>query len=98
MTARFFCRRGQSLKPRTWRVGQSRGRSSTQPEGCWPWAPMLLKLPGCLLFVSSLGAQLKQRRRVLIVNDLGTVSSLAFSELDQAILSCLRISVSQIDL
>jgi PAS domain S-box-containing protein len=59
---------------------------------------MLLMLLGCLLFVSSLGAQLKQSRRVLIVNDLGTVSSPGFSEVDQAILSGLRNSAYQIEL
>ena len=43
-------------------------------------------------------AQLKQTRRVLIINDLGIVSSPGFAEIDQAILSALQKSPYQIEL
>jgi PAS domain S-box-containing protein len=48
--------------------------------------------------VSSATAQLKQTKRVLIVNDLGIVSSPGFAEIDQAILSALQKSPYQIEL
>ena len=59
---------------------------------------MLLIVLGCLVFASSLGAQLKQTRRVLILNDLGIVSSPGFAEVDQAISSGLENSPYHIEL
>jgi PAS domain S-box-containing protein len=66
---------------------------------CWPSAPTILTLV-CfiLIIVLSAGAQLKQTRRVLIINDLGIVSSPGFAEVDQAILSALQNSPYQIEL
>lgn len=46
----------------------------------------------------SAAAQLKQTRRVLIINDLGIVSSPGFAEIDQAILGALHNSRYQIEL
>jgi hypothetical protein len=46
----------------------------------------------------SAAAQLKQTRRVLIINDLGVVSSPGFAEIDQAISSALQKSPYQIEL
>ena len=61
--------------------------------------PILLKLLCLLLiFVSSAGAQLRQTRRVLLINDLGIVSSPGFAEVDQAIFSALQNSPYQIEL
>jgi PAS domain S-box-containing protein len=59
---------------------------------------MFLIMLGCLLFASSLGAQLKQTRRVLILNDLGIVSSPGFAEVDQAISSALQNSPYHVEL
>jgi ABC-type uncharacterized transport system substrate-binding protein len=59
----------------------------------------LLKLLCFLLIVvSSAGAQLRQTRRVLLINDLGIVSSPGFAEVDQAIFSALQNSPFQIEL
>ena len=46
----------------------------------------------------SAAAQLKQTRRVLILNDLGIVSSPGFAEIDQAIVGGLQKSPYQIEL
>jgi len=59
----------------------------------------LLKLLCFLLMVvSGAGAQLRQTRRVLLINDLGMVSSPGFAEVDQAIFSALQNSPYQIEL
>src|SRR5215469_8279744 len=84
--------------PRNWRSGQTRGKLRFARGGCRSSLPMFLTLLGCLLFVSRLGAQLKQTRRVLILNDLGIVSSPGFAEVDQAIFSGLRNSPYHIEL
>src|SRR4051812_5069216 len=51
-----------------------------------------------LIVVSGAGAQLRQTRRVLLINDLGMVSSPGFAEVDQAIFSALQNSPYQIEL
>lgn len=51
-----------------------------------------------LVMSVSAAAQLKQRRRVLIINDLGVVSSPGFAEIDQGISSALQKSPFQIEL
>jgi hypothetical protein len=57
----------------------------------------LLKLLCFLLIVvSSAGAQLRQTRRVLLINDLGILSSPGFAEVDQAIFGALQNSPYQI--
>src|SRR5437773_12408810 len=48
--------------------------------------------------ISGEGAQLRQARRVLLINDLGIVSSPGFAEVDQAIFSALQNSPYQIEL
>jgi PAS domain S-box-containing protein len=58
----------------------------------------LLKLLCFLLIVvSSAGAQLRQTRRVLLINDLGILSSPGFAEVDQAIFGALQNSPYQIE-
>lgn len=54
----------------------------------------------CFFSVAALSssAQLKQTRRVLIISDLGVVSSPGFAEIDQAIFSGLQKSPYQIEL
>src|SRR5712675_2075137 len=66
-------------------------------DGCC--SSTLLKLLCFLLVVvSGAGAQLRQTRRVLLINDLGMVSSPGFAEVDQAIFSALQNSPYQIEL
>jgi len=66
---------------------------------CCPSIPTILILLCFVLgTVLSAGAQLKQTRRVLIINDLGIVSSPGFAEIDQAIFSSLQNSPYQIEL
>src|SRR3954462_915424 len=71
--------------------------SPAEHDECCSWT--LLKLLCFLLMVvSSAGAQLRQTRRVLLINDLGMVSSPGFAEVDQAIFSALQNSPYQIEL
>ena len=60
----------------------------------------MLIVPVWLLLITGLSAtaQLKQTKRVLIINDLGIVSSPGFAEIDQAILRALQKSPYQIEL
>jgi PAS domain S-box-containing protein len=51
-----------------------------------------------LILASSAGAQLRQTRRVLVINELGTMSSPGFAEVDEAILNALQNSPYQIEL
>jgi PAS domain S-box-containing protein len=68
-------------------------------RGCCPSILTILTLLCFVLgTVLSAGAQLKQTRRVLIINDLGIVSSPGFAEIDQAIFSSLQNSPYQIEL
>ena len=52
----------------------------------------------CVLIVSTDGAQLKQTRRVLILNDLAIVASPGYAEIDQAVYDGLQNSPYQIEL
>ena len=52
----------------------------------------------CFLFHRIVEAQVKQTRRVLILNDIGIVSSPRFAEIDQALLAGLQKSLYQIEL
>src|SRR5437667_3749914 len=98
MTAPSLSRMAHLPKPRHWRSPQTCGKLRLQRGGCCSSVAMFLMLLCCLVFVSSLGAQLKQPRRVLILNDLGIVSSPGFAEVDQAIFSGLQNSSYQIEL
>ena len=57
----------------------------------------LLLLSGCILS-RSVGAQVKPTRRVLILNELGIISSPGFAEVDRAVLAGLQKSQYQVEL
>ena len=59
---------------------------------------ILLLLGVFLLFQSPSPAQVKEVRRVLIINDLGIISSPGFAEIDQAVLTGLQKSPYRIEL
>jgi len=65
---------------------------------CSPASTFFVLLCFLLITALSAAAQLKQTKRVLIVNDLGVVSSPGFAEIDQAILGVLQKSPYQIEL
>ena len=65
---------------------------------CSPASTLFVLLCFLLITAWSAPAQLKQTKRVLIVNDLGVVSSPGFAEIDQAILGVLQKSPYQIEL
>jgi len=65
---------------------------------CSPASTLFVLLCFLLITALSAAAQLKQTKRVLIVNDLGVVSSPGFAEIDQAILGVLQKSPYQIEL
>jgi PAS domain S-box-containing protein len=98
MTARPFHRIAHSPKVISWRIGQNCGQWPVQHWACWPSVPRLLVLLCSILTVSNAGAQLKQTRRVLILNDLSIVSSPGFEEVDKAVLGGLQNSPYQIEL
>src|SRR6516225_9829005 len=58
-------------------------------------AGFFLLLSGCVL---PLGAQVKPVRRVLILDDLGIISSPGFAEINRAVLARLQNSPYQIEL
>ena len=80
------------------------GRSSAEPpaQGLnkrWgPRKPLLLLLGVFLLFQSPARAQIREVRRVLIINDIGTISSPGFAEIDQALFTGLQKSPYRIEL
>src|SRR5215472_5635509 len=55
-------------------------------------------LSACFLFHRIAEAQVKETRRVLILNDMGIVSSPRFAEIDQALFAGLQKSPYQIEL
>jgi PAS domain S-box-containing protein len=59
---------------------------------------VLVVFASCFLFHAISGAQVKEIRRVLILNDLGMISSPGFAEVDQAVLSGLQQSPYRIEL
>lgn len=76
-------------------------RVTTRLETRKRCSPAWILLPlACLPLIMSLSAaaQLKETKRVLIISDLGVVSSPGFAELDQAISSALQTSPYQIEL
>jgi PAS domain S-box-containing protein len=87
-------------KPKSWRIDKKHGQERVMKQReCSPSVSTVLTLL-CfvLIIILSAGAQLKQTRRVLIINDLGIVSSPGFAEIDQAIFSGLQNSPYQIEL
>jgi PAS domain S-box-containing protein len=65
----------------------------------WPRTrAVVVLLVFCHVFPLIAGGQVKEVRRVLILNDLGVVSSPGFAEVDQAVLDGLRKSRYQIEL
>src|SRR5215472_3669167 len=54
-------------------------------------------LSTCLLFQYIANAQVREIRRVLVLNDLGTISSPGFAEIDQALFAGLQKSPYQIE-
>ena len=87
-------------RPKTWWLGQWCGQSRVVKldECCSSIQSLLTVLCFLLILASSAGAQLRQTRRVLVINDLGIVSSPGFAEVDQAIFSALQNSPYQIEL
>jgi PAS domain S-box-containing protein len=80
------------------------GRSRAEPSAQglnkrWvPRKPLLLLLGIFLLFQSAARAQIREVRRVLIINDIGTISSPGFAEIDQALFTGLQKSPYRIEL
>ena len=59
---------------------------------------VIVLLSACLLLQISVDAEVKETRRVLILNDLGIISSPGFAEIDQALFAGLQKSPYQIEL
>lgn len=74
------------------------GNDSCPGFGSWPSRAILILFASCLLFHVISSAQVKEIRRVLILNDLGIISSPGFAEIDQAVLAGLQESPYQIEL
>src|SRR5436190_11315539 len=87
-------------KPKTWWLDQWCGQSRVMKldECSSSTQTLLTMLCFLLMLASSAGAQLRQTRRVLVINDLGIMSSPGFAEVDQAILTALQNSPYQIEL
>ena len=98
MTPRPSYRIEHSPNSTSWLIGQNCGQWPAKRGAHWPSVPKLLVLLCLILTASNTGAQLKQTRRVLILNDLSIVSSPGFAEVDQAILGGLQNSPYQIEL
>ncbi len=77
-------------------IGKSHSQSSLRRG--WPSASVFLITLCCFLAASTARAQLRQTRRVLILNDLFIIASPGFAEVDQAVLSGLQKSPYQIEL
>jgi ABC-type uncharacterized transport system substrate-binding protein len=77
-------------------IGKSHSQSSLRRG--WPSTSVFLITLCCFLVASTARAQLRQTRRVLILNDLVIVASPGFAEVDQAVLSGLQKFPYQIEL
>jgi PAS domain S-box-containing protein len=100
MTARFYRRIVQHFCffiARNWRHLWST-RQVLGLGHCPSISLRLILLCFLMITVLSAAAQLKQTRRVLIINDLGIVSSPGFAEIDQGIFSSLQKSRYRIEL
>jgi PAS domain S-box-containing protein len=75
------------------------GRRSRRRPRIWgPARAVLFLLAVCLQFQLIGGAQVKETRHVLILSDLGIISSPGFKEIDQAVFAGLQKSPYQIEL
>ena len=77
-------------------IGKSPSRSSLRRG--WRSTSIFLITLCCVLVAWTAQAQLKQTRRVLILNDLAIVASPGYAEIDQAVYSGLENSPYQIEL
>jgi PAS domain S-box-containing protein len=77
-------------------IGKSHSQSSLRRG--WPSTFVFLITLCCFLVASTARAQLRQTRRVLILNDLAIIASPGFAEVDQAVFSGLQKSPYQIEL
>jgi PAS domain S-box-containing protein len=77
-------------------IGTSHGQSGLI-RGCLSTCIFLIAVC-CFLAAVTVRAQLRQTRKVLILNDLSTIASPGFAEIDQAIFSGLQNSPYQIEL
>ena len=99
VTTSFHCRAPKRQTLRNWGNDLARLMMGLKARKGCSLARILLPLLCLSLIMSfSAAAQLKQTRRVLIINDLGVVSSPGFAEIDQAISSALQKSPYQIEL
>src|SRR5689334_8338718 len=98
MTTRPCRRVAHSPNVASGRIGQNCGRWPARRWGSWLSVSWLLVLVYFVLIIPDAAAQLKQTRRVLILNDLSIVSSPGFAEVDQAVLDGLKNSPYRIEL
>jgi PAS domain S-box-containing protein len=83
-------------KSNSWCIGKSHSQSSLRRG--WPSTFVFLITLCCFLVASTARAQVRQTRRVLILNDLAIIASPGFAEVDQAVFSGLQKSPYQIEL
>jgi len=77
-------------------IGKSHSQSSLRRG--WPSTSVFLITLCCFLVAPTARAQLRQTRKVLILNDLAIIASPGFAEVDQAVFSGLQKSPYQIEL
>ena len=75
-----------------------RSHSQSSLRRGWQSTSVFLITICCVLVASTAQAQVRQTRRVLIVNDLAIIASPGFAEVDQAVFSGLQKSPYQIEL
>jgi hypothetical protein len=83
----------------------SRAIRKGNEHGSWPLVgnirltgAVIVLLSACFLLQISVDAEVKETRRVLILNDLGIISSPGFAEIDQSVFAGLQKSPYQIEL
>jgi len=79
-------------------IGPPARAGASQQCGTCHLKTVALLLASCFLLQLTLSAQVKEVRRVLILNDLGIISSPGFAEVDQALLAGLQKSPYHIEL
>src|SRR5215469_14372785 len=75
----------------------SEGNVSPRRSGAWPSTTAVLVLLASFLFHGISSAEIKEIRRVLVLNDLGSISSPGFAEIDQALYAGLQRSPYKIE-